>query len=163
MALINYITQIQFEFSAIGLLKQQCQWVDSRCPLIVTDRGVTAAGLIDTLLDAFGRAAPRACTVALYDGTPPNSNEAGVPEAVSAYKEGDCDAIVAVARTSIWPRLRPSVRRMTTRCSFGVIEGGAVRITSRTAPVIAVPTACRHSGPDWAQRGRCSPTSSGAP
>jgi hypothetical protein len=45
-----------------------------------------------------------------------------------------------VARTSIWPRLRPSVRRMTTRCSFGVIEGGAVRITSRTAPVIAVPT-----------------------
>jgi 4-hydroxybutyrate dehydrogenase len=38
MALINYITQIQFEFGAIRLLRQQCERVGIRRPLIVTDR-----------------------------------------------------------------------------------------------------------------------------
>jgi len=37
MALIHYITQIQF--GAISLLRQQCERVGIRRPLIVTDRG----------------------------------------------------------------------------------------------------------------------------
>ena len=68
MALINYITQIQFEFGAISLLGATCERVGIRRPLIVTDRGVRAAGIIDTVLGALGHAG----TVALYDGTPPN-------------------------------------------------------------------------------------------
>jgi 4-hydroxybutyrate dehydrogenase len=114
MALINYITQIQFEFGAISLLRQQCERVGIRRPLIVTDRGVKAAGIIDTVLDALAHAG----TVALYDGTPPNPNEAAVREAVRAYKEGDCDGIVAVAaaRPSISPKASPSARHTTARC-----------------------------------------------
>ena len=42
--------------------------------LIVTDRGVKAAGIIDTVLDALAHEG----TVPLYDGTPPNPNEAAV-------------------------------------------------------------------------------------
>ena len=38
MALIDYITQIQFEFGAIDLLRQQCERVGIRRPLIVTDQ-----------------------------------------------------------------------------------------------------------------------------
>src|SRR3954470_13559628 len=74
MALINYITQIQFEFGAIGLLRQECERFGIRRPLVVTDRGVRAAGIIDTILAALGQSG----TVALYDGTPPNPNEAAV-------------------------------------------------------------------------------------
>jgi hypothetical protein len=37
MALIDFITQIQF--GAISLLRQQCEQVRVRRPLIVTDRG----------------------------------------------------------------------------------------------------------------------------
>src|SRR6188768_4140838 len=139
MALINYITQIQFEFGAIGLLGQQCERVGIRRPLIVTDRGVKAAGIIDTVLDALGHAGP----VALYDGTPPNPNEAAVREAVGAYIKGDCDGIVAVGGGSSID-LAKGVAVCATHDgplqSFAVIEGGADRITSRTAPVIAVPT-----------------------
>ncbi len=51
-----------------------------------------AAGIIDTVPDALAHAG----TVALYDGTPPNPNEAAVREAVRAYKEGDGFGIVAV-------------------------------------------------------------------
>ena len=139
MALINYITQIQFEFGAIGLLRQECERLGIRRPLIVTDRGVKAAGIIDTVLDALGHAGP----VALYDGTPPNPNEAAVREAVGAYMKGDCDGIVAVGGGSSID-LAKGVAVCATHDgplqSFAVIEGGADRITSRTAPVIAVPT-----------------------
>ena len=139
MALINYITQIQFEFGAIALLGQQCERVGIRRPLIVTDRGVKAAGIIDTVLDALAHAGP----VALYDGTPPNPNEAAVREAVRVYKQGDCDGIVAVGGGSSID-LAKGVAVCATHDgplqSFAVIEGGLDRITSRTAPVIAVPT-----------------------
>ena len=142
MALINYITQIQFEFGAIGLLEQQCERLGIRRPLIVTDRGVKAAGIIDTVLDALAHAS----TVALYDGTPPNPNEPAVREAVGAYMKGGCDGIVAVGGGSSID-LAKGVAVCATHDgplqSFAVIEGGADRITSRTAPVIAGPLRCR--------------------
>lgn len=139
MGLINYITQIQFEFGAIGLLGETCERVGIRRPLIVTDRGVKAAGIIDTVLGALGHVG----TVALYDGTPPNPNEAAVREAVAVYMKGDCDGIIAVGGGSSID-LAKGVAVCATHDgplqSFAVIEGGADRITSRTAPVIAVPT-----------------------
>src|SRR3546814_3029037 len=45
MSLINYITQVQFEFGAIDLLQQECDRLGIRHPLIVTDPGVRATGL----------------------------------------------------------------------------------------------------------------------
>jgi 4-hydroxybutyrate dehydrogenase len=139
MALINYITRIQFEFGAISLLRPECERVGIRRPLIVTDRGVKAAGIIDTALDALAHAS----TVAIYDGTPPNPNEAAVREAVGAYMKGGCDGIVAVGGGSSID-LAKGVAVCATHDgplqSFALIEGGADRITSRTAPVIAVPT-----------------------
>ncbi len=65
MALINYITQIQFEFGAIGLLRQECERVGIRRPLIVTDRGVKAAGIIDTVLGRSRTRAPLPSMTAL--------------------------------------------------------------------------------------------------
>lgn len=139
MALINYITQIQFEYGAISLLGATCERVGIRRPLIVTDRGVRATGIIDIVLGALGHAG----TVAIYDGTPPNPNEAAVREAVAAYLKEDCDGIVAVGGGSSID-LAKGVAVCATHDgplqSFAVIEGGAERITSRTAPVIAVPT-----------------------
>ncbi len=139
MALINYITQIQFEYGAISLLGATCERVGIRRPLIVTDRGVKAAGIIDTVLGALGAAG----TVALYDGTPPNPNESAVREAVAVYRKGGCDGIIAVGGGSSID-LAKGVAVCATHDgplqSFAVIEGGLDRITSRTAPVIAVPT-----------------------
>lgn len=139
MALIQYITQIQFDYGAIGLLGATCERIGIRRPLIVTDKGVRAAGLIDTVLGALGHAGE----VALYDGTPPNPNEAAVRAAVEAYKQGSCDGIIAVGGGSSID-LAKGVAVCATHDgplqSFAVIEGGIDRITSRTAPVIAVPT-----------------------
>jgi alcohol dehydrogenase class IV len=139
MSLINYITQIQFESGAIRLLKSECERVGISRPLIVTDKGVRAAGIIDTVLNALGGDAP----VAIYDGTPPNPNEAAVREAVAAYRAGECDGIVAVGGGSSID-LAKGVAVCATHEGplqrFAVIEGGVANITAKTAPVIAVPT-----------------------
>ncbi|HTR06525.1 MAG TPA: iron-containing alcohol dehydrogenase [Paraburkholderia sp.] len=139
MSLINYITQIQFDFGAIRLLKDECERVGMRRPLIVTDKGVHAAGIIDVVLGALAGIAP----VPIYDGTPPNPNEAAVREAVAAYRAGDCDGIVAVGGGSSID-LAKGVAVCATHEGplqrFAVIEGGATNITAKTAPVIAVPT-----------------------
>ena len=92
MSLINYVTQIQFDFGAIRMLKDECDRVGISRPLIVTDKGVRAAGIIDSVLGALAGVAP----ATIYDGTPPNPNEAAVREAVAAYRAGECDGIVAV-------------------------------------------------------------------
>ena len=45
MALITYLTRIQFDFGALKLLEPELQLLGLRRPLIVTDKGVIAAGL----------------------------------------------------------------------------------------------------------------------
>ena len=57
MSLINYITQIQFDFGAVRLLKSECERIGIRRPLVVTDRGIRAAGIVDTMLGALGHGA----------------------------------------------------------------------------------------------------------
>ncbi|MFM0325785.1 iron-containing alcohol dehydrogenase [Caballeronia glebae] len=139
MALINYITQIQFDFGAVRLLKSECERIGISRPLIVTDRGIKAAGIVDKVLTALSAEHE----VAVYDGTPPNPNEAAVREAVAVFIAARCDGIIAVGGGSSID-LAKGVAVCATHDgplqSFAVIEGGATRITSATAPVIAIPT-----------------------
>lgn len=139
MSLINYITQVQFDFGAIGLLQQECDRIGIRHPLIVTDAGIKAAGIIDRVLAQLRN--PSA--VAVFDQTPPNPNEAAVRAAVAMYREGGFDGIIAVGGGSSIDLAKGVALCGThtgTLKSFAVIEGGVARITSATAPVIAIPT-----------------------
>ncbi|AJC19844.1 iron-containing alcohol dehydrogenase [Pandoraea pulmonicola] len=139
MSLINYITQIQFGFDSIRLLAGECERVGIRRPMIVTDAGIRAAGLLDTVLAALAAKTP----VPVFDGTPPNPNESVVRDAVAMYKAGECDGVIALGGGSSID-LAKGVAVCATHegplQSFAVIEGGAARITSATAPVIAIPT-----------------------
>ncbi|OTP71717.1 iron-containing alcohol dehydrogenase [Caballeronia sordidicola] len=139
MSLINYITQIQFDFGAVKLIKSECERIGIRRPLIVTDQGVKAAGIVDIVLDALGQGP----SVPVYDRTPPNPNEGAVRDAVALYKQSECDGIIAIGGGSSID-LAKGVAVCATHegplHSFAVIEGGAARITSATAPLIAIPT-----------------------
>jgi alcohol dehydrogenase class IV len=140
MSLINYITQIQFGAGAISLLPAECERIGITRPLVVTDRGVRAAGIVDRVLSKFGDAD---AALPIYDGTPSNPNEKAVREAVGMFKECGCDGIIAIGGGSAID-LAKGVAVCSTHegplKSFAVIEGGLARITSATAPVIAVPT-----------------------
>jgi 4-hydroxybutyrate dehydrogenase len=65
MAFIYYITHIQFDHGAIHTLKSECERVGIAKPLIVTDKGVRAAGIVDKALAALGLA-----HIAIFDEVP---------------------------------------------------------------------------------------------
>ena len=138
MSFIYYVTQIQFDFGAIQLLKQECQRVGITKPLVVTDQGVKAAGVLQKALDALG-----GLPHAVFDQTPSNPTEAAVRAAVEIYKANGCDGLVAVGGGSAIDCAKGVAIAAThdgplTR--YATIEGGSPRITDKVAPLIAVPT-----------------------
>jgi alcohol dehydrogenase class IV len=56
MANILYITSIQIDFGVLSTLAEECAKAGIQRPLIVTDPGVTAAGILQKALDALGQA-----------------------------------------------------------------------------------------------------------
>ena len=138
MAFIYYITQIQFDFGAIKLLKQECQRVGISKPLVVTDPGVKAAGILQKALDQLP-----GMTVTVFDQTPSNPTEAAVRAATAMYKASGCDGLIAVGGGSAIDCAKGVAIAAThdePLTSYATIEGGSMKITDRAAPLIAVPT-----------------------
>ena len=138
MALIYYLTQVQFEFGAVRLLKQECERVGITRPLIVTDAGVKAAGVLQKALDALP-----GLPVTVFDQTPSNPTEAAVRAAAAAYRAGGCDGLIAVGGGSAIDCAKGVASAATHEGSlarYATIEGGSGLITERVAPIIAVPT-----------------------
>ena len=138
MATINYITQVQLDFGVLALLPQECARAGIGKPLLVTDAGVRAAGLLDRAIAALG-----ALPHAVFDATPSNPNEAAVRLAVRAYLEHGCDGLVAVGGGSSIDLAKGVAIAATHEGplkTYATIEGGSPRISERVAPLIAVPT-----------------------
>jgi alcohol dehydrogenase class IV len=138
MALITYLTRIQFDFGAIRLLPDELKLLNVRRPLIVTDKGVVAAGLVDRVRGAMGVAA-----AATYDGTPANPTEAASVEAADVYRASGADGIIAIGGGSSMD-LAKAVALLATHegplRQYAMVEGGVPRITPKVAPVVAIPT-----------------------
>src|SRR3954453_1582585 len=138
MAFINYVTQIRFDFGAIALLKQECERVGITRPLVVTDPGVKAAGVLQKALDALP-----GMPVSVFDQTPSNPTEAAVRAAVEVYRAGQCDGLIAVGGGSAIDCAKGVAIAATHEgplTHYATIEGGSPRITDKVAPLIAVPT-----------------------
>ncbi len=138
MAFIYYITQVQFEFGAVKLLKQECQRVGITRPLIITDPGVKAAGVLQKALDALP-----GIPVTVFDQTPSNPTEAAVRAAAAMYKSAGCDGLIAVGGGSAIDCAKGVAIAATHEGplkTYATIEGGSLKITDRAAPLIAVPT-----------------------
>ena len=138
MAFIYYVTQIQFDYGAVQLLKQECERVGITRPLVVTDAGVRAAGVLQKALDAL-----TGLPVAVFDQTPSNPTEAAVRAAVDVYRANGCDGLIAVGGGSAIDCAKGVAIAAThdgplTR--YATIEGGSARITDKAVPLIAVPT-----------------------
>jgi 4-hydroxybutyrate dehydrogenase len=138
MALIYYITQVQFDYGAVKLLKQECERVGITRPLVVTDPGVKAAGVLQKALDALA-----GLPVAVFDQTPSNPTEAAVRAAVEVYKANRCDGLIAVGGGSAIDCAKGVAIAATHEgplTHYATIEGGSPRITDKAVPLIAVPT-----------------------
>ena len=138
MALINYLTQINIDIGTLSLLKAECERVGIKKPLIVTDEGVRAAGVLDKALLALGTV-PHA----IFDQTPSNPTEAAVRAAVEVLKAHGCDGLIGVGGGSSLDLAKGVCIAATHPGSlktYATIEGGSPKITDAVLPLIAVPT-----------------------
>ncbi|MES2400920.1 MAG: iron-containing alcohol dehydrogenase [Pseudomonadota bacterium] len=138
MSLIYYVTQVQFDFGAIKLLKEECARVGISRPLVVTDAGVKAAGVLQKALDVL-----QGMPVTVFDQTPSNPTEAAVMAAAALYKANGCDGLIAVGGGSAIDCAKGVAIAATHEgplTTYATIEGGSPKITERAAPLIAVPT-----------------------
>ena len=138
MALIQYLTQIEFDYGAVQQLPAQCQRVGITRPLIVTDAGVRAAGVLQPVIDAL-----QGLPHAVFDGTPPNPTEAAVRAATEIYQRERCDGLIAVGGGSAIDCAKGVAIAAThpgPLKTYATIEGGSPKITDAAAPLIAVPT-----------------------
>ena len=138
MSNIFYITQIQIDFGALALLKAECERVGIQRPLIVTDAGVKAVGILDKALAALP-----GVKVSVFDQTPSNPTEAAVRAAAAIYKQDGCDGLIALGGGSSIDCAKGVAIAATHEGplkTYATIEGGSPKITDRVAPLIAVPT-----------------------
>ena len=141
MALIQYLTQIQIEPGARKLLGGECERVGIRRPLVVTDAGVKAAGVLALVHEALPTALREACAV--FDATPSNPTEAAVRAATNLFVAHGCDGLVAIGGGSSIDCAKGvaiAARHAGPLATFATIEGGSALITSDAVPLIAVPT-----------------------
>ena len=136
---IRFLNVVELGSGAVQKLAAACQEHGIRRPLIVTDKGVRAAGIVDKALGALNALEH----VAVYDGTPSNPTEAAAREACSLAAAERCDGLIAVGGGSSIDCAK-AVAILATHDGplkrYATIEGGSPLITPRVWPLIAVPT-----------------------
>ena len=83
------LEHIPFELATLGAKK----------PLIITDKGVRANGLLTPIESAFTEADAK--IAAIFDNVPPDSSLQTVRDVAKMYRENDCDAILASGGGSV--------------------------------------------------------------
>jgi 4-hydroxybutyrate dehydrogenase len=138
MATINYLTTIEFDAGARKVLPAELKRLKIQRPLIVTDKGVRAAGLLDMITAGLGDLA-----FVVFDDTPSNPTEDAVDQATELYQSAGADGIIALGGGSAID-LGKAVALLATHPrplqQYAAVEGGSAKITSAVAPLIAIPT-----------------------
>lgn len=73
--------------------------LQSKRPMVITDKGVVAVGLLKHIEAAFAGA--ESVIAAVFDDVPPDSSMQTVRSAAAMYRANNCDAIVAVGGGSV--------------------------------------------------------------
>ena len=107
-------------------------------PIIITDKGITNAGLLKILIDSFDDS--ELVIGVIYDETPPDSSLKTVNEIAKLYRKHKCDSIIALGGGS----------PMDTAKGVNIIISendddlrkfmGADRLKAAQQPFIAIPT-----------------------
>jgi 4-hydroxybutyrate dehydrogenase len=137
---ISYLTTVKLGFGALSVLPDELARLGIRKPLIVTDRGVVASGLLDRLKAALPRGG---AGVPTFDGTPANPTEAACEAAAKQFNAEGCDGIVALGGGSSMDLAKGAALLATHPAPLGQYAAsnkGGDRIEPSVAPVVAIPT-----------------------
>ena len=137
MPTMTYLTTCVFDHGAIKQLPTILKRLGATRPLLVTDAGIRAAGVLAQAEAAFGGP-----FTAVYDGTPTNPTEPAVREAAALYREAGCDSLVALGGGSSMD-LAKGVGLWATHegpyDKYAAVSGGA-KLIGKIPPLVAAPT-----------------------
>jgi len=127
---------VHFDFGALGALAGELAARGIKRPLIITDAGLTAHGIVDMVRAAL----PGNPDIAIYDGIPPNPTVAGIEGALEIYRNQDCDGIIGLGGGSVLDSGK--ALRVAATHPEPVIEylKDPSKITANVAPYITIPT-----------------------
>ncbi len=78
---------------AAKTIPQRIQYLNAKKPLIVTDKGIVATGILKQITDILDEAG---MAYAVFDETIPNPTDKNVHDGVDAYNKGGCDSLISL-------------------------------------------------------------------
>jgi alcohol dehydrogenase len=122
---------------ALDSLGYELSQLQAQRILMITDRGVLEAGLIDRVnksLEKYDN-----ISIVLYDDVPPDSSPEVVNAAAGIFRENECDAIVVVGGGSVIDTGK-AVNIVVSEGADDILELKGSRLRKSMKPLIAIPT-----------------------
>ena len=123
--------------NALASLGYEIKQLGAHRPLIITDQGVAAAGLITLIKEALAGAEIPGDL--LYDRVPPDSSPQIVDQAAALFRDHDCDCIVSVGGGSVIDTGK-AVNIVVTEGVDSLAELKGVKLRKPMRPFIVIPT-----------------------
>lgn len=122
------LESIPFELASLGASR----------PLLVTDRGVAAAGLVDKLKEILSTGGLE--IAAVYDEVPPDSSLAAVRAIARRYREADCDSLIALGGGSPIDTAKAANILASEQTEDLLKFSGAGNLPRPLKPLLVIPT-----------------------
>lgn len=137
---ISYLNRVHFGEDVLAeALATELTGLGAMRPLVVTDPGIVAAGLLDKLLATI----PASVSPAVFSDTPANPTESAVDEAADACRQAEADSLIGFGGGSAIDLAKAVGLRVShdgPLAGFAAVEGGVGRIKPVMPPMIAIPT-----------------------
>lgn len=137
MAMMHYLTTCFFDHGAIKQIGSAMKRLGVARPMLVTDPGVKAAGLMARVI-AHIPGGP----AAIYDRCPANPTEAVVKEAAALFTESGADGLIGLGGGSPMDLAKAAGLFATHEAPYDRYGAAArgTRLIGKIPPVIAIPT-----------------------
>ncbi len=123
---------------ALNNLPFELDQLGAHHPILITDQGVTKAGLVQQVVNTFADSGIE--LAAIYDQVPPDSSSKVVDEVARIFTKKDCDSIVAVGGGSVIDTSK-GVNIVITEGATDLMKyAGAEMLKKPMRPFIVIPT-----------------------
>ncbi|MCF6240844.1 MAG: iron-containing alcohol dehydrogenase [Bacteroidales bacterium] len=130
--------KINAGMDALETIPYELKQMNASRPIIITDKGITNAGLLKTVLNSFDDSDITIGVV--FDETPPDSSLKTVNNIAKLYRKHKCDAIIALGGGSPMDTAK-GVNILISENTDDIRKFmGADRLKSNMQPFIAIPT-----------------------